>query len=102
MVRGRPAPKHERFPCREGGCLRERGHLALAINHACDMKDEEAERLFDACRKTLADWIDILRVKAGNGFPGTTAFHGEMAAHGKYRQPCPVCGAPIQRIVRAE
>ena len=79
-------------------------HAGLSpFKRARDMKDEEAERLFDACTKTLADWIDILRAKAGDGFPDkVTAFHDEMAAHGKYRQPCPVCGAPIQRIVRAE
>ena len=67
------------------------------------MTDEEAKRLFHACRKTLADWIDLLRARAGDKFPArVTAFHDEMAAHGKHRQPCPVCGAPIQRIVRAE
>ena len=73
------------------------------FKHARDLTDEEAERLFGACRKTLADWIGILRGKAGDRFPDrVTAFHDEMAAHGKYRKPCPVCGAPIQRIVRAE
>ena len=73
------------------------------FKRARDMKDEEAERLFRACRKTLNDWIGILRGKAGDRFPDkVTAFHDEMAAHGKYRQPCPVCGSPIQRIVRAE
>ena len=79
-------------------------HAGLSpFKRARDMNGEEAERLFDACRKTLADWIDILRAKAGDGFPArVTAFHDEMAAHGKHRQPCPVCGAPIQRIVHAE
>ena len=79
-------------------------HAGLSpFKRARDLTDEEAERLFEACRKTLADWIGILRAKAGDGFPDkVTAFHGEMAAHGRYRQPCPVCGAPIQRIVRAE
>ena len=79
-------------------------HAGLSpFKRARDLKDEEAERLFGACRKTLADWTEILRAKAGDGFPArVTAFHDEMAAHGKYRQPCPVCGAPIQRIVHAE
>ena len=79
-------------------------HAGLSpFKRAPDMKDEEVERLFDACRKTLGDWTEILRAKAGNRFPEkVTAFHDEMAAHGKYRQPCPVCGAPIQRIVHAE
>ena len=73
------------------------------FKRARDLTDEEAERLFRACRTTLTDWIELLRRKAGDRFPDrVTAFHDEMAAHGKYRQPCPVCGAPIQRIVRAE
>ena len=79
-------------------------HAGLSpFKRARDMTDEEAKRLFHACRKTLADWIDLLRARAGDKFPArVTAFHDEMAAHGKHRQPCPVCGAPIQRIVRAE
>ena len=79
-------------------------HAGLSpFKRARDMNDKEAERLFRACRKTLTDWVGILRGKAGDRFPDrVTAFHDEMAAHGKYRQPCPVCGAPIQRIVRAE
>ncbi len=73
------------------------------FKRAPDVSDDEAARLFEACRATLTDWIDILRAKAGTRFPGkVTAFHPEMAAHGKYRDPCPVCGAPIQRIVYAE
>ena len=79
-------------------------HAGLSpFKRARDMSDEETVRLFEACRKTLADWTDILRTKVGEGFPTrVTAFHDQMAAHGKYRQPCPVCGAPIQRIVHAE
>ncbi len=70
---------------------------------ARDLKDEEGERLFNACRQILSEWIEILRNKTGESFPDkVTAFHEEMAAHGKYRQPCPVCGAPIQRIRHAE
>ena len=70
---------------------------------ARDVKNEEAARLYVACRETLSDWTDRLRARAGEAFPTkVTAFHAEMAAHGKYRQPCPVCGAPIQRIVHAE
>ena len=73
------------------------------FKRAPDVSDEEAVRLFEACRTTLTDWIDILRAKAGARFPSkVTAFHPEMAAHGKYKDPCPVCGAPIQRIVYAE
>ena len=79
-------------------------HARLSpFKRARDLSDAQGERLFAACRKTLADWIGILRAKAGDAFPDkVTAFHDEMAAHGKYRQPCPVCGAPIQRIVHAE
>ena len=79
-------------------------HAGLSpFKRARDVDDREAERLFAACRRTLTDWIRILRDKAGDGFPHrVTAFHDEMAAHGKFRQPCPVCGAPIQRIVHTE
>ena len=73
------------------------------FKHARSLDDEEAARLLQACRTTLINWIDILRAKAGEKFPRkVTAFHAEMAAHGKYKEPCPVCGAPIQRIVYAE
>ena len=79
-------------------------HAGLSpFKRARDLDDADGERLFAACRKTLRDWTGILRAKAGDEFPDkVTAFHDEMAAHGKYRQPCPVCGAPIQRIVHAE
>ena len=65
--------------------------------------DAEVERLYNACQSVLAEWVERLRAKAGGSFPTkVTAFHDEMAAHGKYKQPCTVCGAPIQRIVYAE
>ncbi len=67
------------------------------------LSDEETARLFDACRETLADWIDRLRSSAGTAFPeGVTAFRPDMAVHGRYGKPCPVCSAPVQRIVRAD
>jgi formamidopyrimidine-DNA glycosylase len=67
------------------------------------LDDAEVKRLFDACRAVLARWTELLREKAGDAFPTrVTAFHEEMAVHGKYRQPCPKCGAPVQRIVYAE
>ena len=73
------------------------------FKRARDLSDAEGERLFEACRETLTRWVDILHAKSGDEFPDkVTAFHDEMAAHGRYRQPCPVCGAPIQRIVHAE
>jgi len=67
------------------------------------MSDEEMTRLYDATRASLRLWIDRLRRDARDGFPEkVTAFHDEMAVHGRYRQPCPVCGRPVQRIVYAE
>ena len=67
------------------------------------LNDEETERLYNAVRTVLTDWIGMLRTEAGGGFPAkVTAFRPEMAVHGRYRQPCPSCGAPVQRIVYAE
>jgi formamidopyrimidine-DNA glycosylase len=64
---------------------------------------EEVARLFEAARAVLREWTDRLRAEAGGGFPeGVTAFREGMAVHGRHRLPCPVCGAPVQRIVRAE
>lgn len=79
-------------------------HAGLSpFKRPADMGAAEIERLHHACRDTLTNWTRILNAKAGAGFPAkVTAFHDEMAAHGKFRQPCPVCGAPIQRIVHAE
>jgi formamidopyrimidine-DNA glycosylase len=60
---------------------------------------EEVARLYAATRAILIEWTDRLRAEAGGGFPeGVTAFRPEMAAHGRYHQPCPRCGAKIQRI----
>ena len=79
-------------------------HAGLSpFKRPAGMGAAEIERLYHACRDTLTNWTRILNGKAGAGFPAkVTAFHDEMAAHGKFRQPCPVCGAPIQRIVHAE
>ena len=67
------------------------------------LTDDEVKRLFEATRATLADWIERLRREAGGEFPeGVTAFRPDMAVHGRFRQPCPDCGAPVQRIVYAE
>ena len=60
-------------------------------------------RLRAATREVLRSWIDRLRRETGEAFPEkVTAFRPEMAVHGRYREPCPVCGAPVQRIVYAE
>jgi formamidopyrimidine-DNA glycosylase len=67
------------------------------------LSDEQVARLFDATRGTLADWTERLRRETGEGFPEkVTAFREGMAVHGRYGKPCPVCGAPVQRIVYAE
>ena len=67
------------------------------------MDEEEILRLRDACRATLEQWTERLRQETGEGFPvKVTAFRPGMAVHGRYRQPCPDCGAPVQRIVYAE
>ncbi len=67
------------------------------------LSEEEQIRLYQAARETLLEWAERLRKEAGDEFPEhVTAFRKEMAVHGKFRQPCPVCGAPVQRIVHAE
>jgi formamidopyrimidine-DNA glycosylase len=63
------------------------------------IRDEEVERLFDATRATLEEWTSRLRADAAESFPEkVTAFHEEMAVHGRFGEPCPVCGTPVQRI----
>jgi formamidopyrimidine-DNA glycosylase len=65
--------------------------------------EEEMDRLHAATRATLLAWTDRLRAETGDGFPArVTAFRPEMAVHGRYRDPCPVCGAPVQRIAYAD
>jgi formamidopyrimidine-DNA glycosylase len=67
-----------------------------------NLSDEESERLYHATRDSLRAWTDILIREAGDRFPDkVTAFHPRMLVHGRYQQPCTVCGAPIQRIVYA-
>ncbi len=67
------------------------------------LSEEEATRLHHATHAVLAEWTERLRRETGQGFPEkVTAFREGMAVHGRYRQPCPVCGAPIQRIRYAE
>jgi len=66
------------------------------------MSDDEVRRLYDATRLTLSQWTQRLQREAGDEFPEkVTAFHEGMAVHGRYRQPCPDCGTPVQRIVYA-
>jgi formamidopyrimidine-DNA glycosylase len=64
---------------------------------------EESARLFSATREVLAAWLERLRTKAGGEFPSkVTAFHDEMAVHGRYGKPCPVCKTKVQRIRYAD
>jgi formamidopyrimidine-DNA glycosylase len=64
---------------------------------------EEIGRLYEATRATLADWIARLRAHYGDEFPEkVTAFRPDMAVHGRYRLPCPVCGTAVQRIRYAD
>jgi formamidopyrimidine-DNA glycosylase len=69
------------------------------------LSDEEISRLYQATRATLTSWTDRLRKEFANKFPGpgdVTAFRPDFAVHGKFGQPCPVCGTLIQRIRYAE
>jgi formamidopyrimidine-DNA glycosylase len=66
------------------------------------LSDQEIRVLHDATKKTLITWIDRLTAEARQAFPEkVTAFRPEMAAHGRFGKPCPVCGTPIQRVVFA-
>jgi formamidopyrimidine-DNA glycosylase len=73
----------------------------IALTHK--LKDEEWERLYAATRETLEIWITRLSSEARKAFPeGVTAFRPEMAVHGRFGQPCPRCGKPVQRIRYAD
>ena len=67
------------------------------------LSSEEISRLFEVTRQTLSEWTHRLREKAGGKFPEkVTAFHEEMAVHGRYGKPCPRCGTKVQRIRYAD
>jgi len=67
------------------------------------LTDEQITRLQSATETLLVDWTDRLRVESATKFPeNVTAFRPEFAVHGKYKEPCPVCGKPVQRIRYAE
>jgi len=67
------------------------------------LSDEEYARLFEATQTTLRGWIARLQDEAGEAFPEkVTAFRPGMAVHGRYGQPCPECGSPVQRVVYAQ
>jgi formamidopyrimidine-DNA glycosylase len=69
------------------------------------LAEPEVERLYRATQETLRRWIDLLRVEFADRFPGAgevTAFRPGFAVHGRFGQPCPVCGGPVQRIRYAD
>lgn len=73
------------------------------VQLSTNLSADEIERLYHATREVLIEWIERLRAETGSGFPEkVTAFRPQMAVHGRYDQPCPVCGTPVQRIVYAD
>lgn len=67
------------------------------------MTDSEVKTLYQACRQVLQDWVDKLESEVGDGFPEkVTAFHPDMAVHGRYGEPCLKCGQAVQRIRYAD
>ena len=67
------------------------------------LSPDQVERLYASTRDVLREWVDRLRAEAGDRFPeGVTAFRPDMAVHGRFGEPCPVCSAPVQRIRYAD
>ncbi|HEX2873956.1 MAG TPA: DNA-formamidopyrimidine glycosylase family protein [Polyangiaceae bacterium] len=72
------------------------------MQRTSNLQDAELSRVYAATREVLEEWLTRLRAEAADGFPEkVTAFRPEMAVHGKFKQPCPVCGTAVQRIVYA-
>lgn len=73
------------------------------VKHTKRLTDEEIATLFDATKTVLVEWTERLRRESASEFPAkVTAFREEMAVHGKFGKPCPVCGTPVQRIRYAD
>jgi formamidopyrimidine-DNA glycosylase len=73
------------------------------VKHTRRLTDEEISTLFDATKTILVEWTQRLRDESAGDFPAkVTAFREEMAVHGKFGKPCPVCGTPVQRIRYAD
>jgi formamidopyrimidine-DNA glycosylase len=73
------------------------------VKRTGQLTGEEISRLHEAVRISLTEWTDRLRAEVGDGFPKkVTAFRPEMAVHGRFGEPCPVCGSKVQRIVYAD
>lgn len=72
------------------------------VKRTSQLTEEEVTRLHKAVVRSLEMWTERLRAEVGEGWPGkVTAFRDDMAVHGKFREPCPRCGSPVQRIVYA-
>jgi formamidopyrimidine-DNA glycosylase len=81
--------------------LHRAGLSPLALSQK--ITSEEVERLYHATRGVLIEWVERLRAETGEGFPEkVTAFRPEMAVHGRFGEPCPACGAGVQRIRYAD
>jgi len=80
--------------------LHRAGLSPVAMTRSLDAA--ATRRLFDATQAVLSEWTERLRTQAGDWPDKVTAFRPEMAVHGRYGQPCPACGAPVQRIVYAD
>ncbi len=73
------------------------------VKRTRQLSEREVKSLYAATQASLREWTERLRAEVGDGFPEkVTAFHPEMKAHGRFGQPCPQCGSPIQRIVYAD
>ncbi|MEM7288123.1 MAG: DNA-formamidopyrimidine glycosylase family protein [Actinomycetota bacterium] len=79
-------------------------HAKLSpVKRTQQLKEDEIDRLYESVRSTLNDWVELLRAETGEGWPAkVTAFRPEMVVHGKFREPCSVCGTEVQRIAYAE
>lgn len=79
-------------------------HARLSpMKRSDQLSEDESARLFSSMQAVLSEWSDALRREAKESFPEkVTAFRPEMRVHGKYRAPCPDCGAPVQRIRYAD
>jgi formamidopyrimidine-DNA glycosylase len=79
-------------------------HARLSpFKQTAKLPDDEWRRLHASIREVLTRWTERLKAEVGDGFPGkVTAFREDFAVHGRYRMPCPECGAPVQRIVYAQ
>lgn len=72
------------------------------VRRTRQLTEDEITRLYEATQSSLLEWTERLRAEVGDGFPDkVTAFRKDMAVHGKYAEPCPVCGSKVQRIVYA-